>query len=222
MQLVSPIDRYVEVTFQRFCDVLAGAPLREPAADDPVLALRRLGFLVETLTAFALGHSVGRVGELVRRGCGAQVRDAVELQIAELGELPRERTTEVDPRRGDRPLAGELHTRLYARLWLAAGQARTLLQAIERTVSKVAPDRVPALTTILAVLATDDVAVLAFADQLELGWRYFTALATGAPDPTVADDPRWTRGKALWAAWARRVRCEQATRVDRHYIVAIQ
>ncbi len=220
--LVSPIDRYVEVTFHKFCAVLAEAPLREPATDDPVLALRRLGFLVETLTAFALGHAVGRVGELVRRGCGAQVRDAVELQLAELGATPRGQTTDVDLRRGDRPLVGELHTRLHARLWLAAGQARALLQAIERTVGKVAPDRVQALTTILAVLATDDIAVLAFADQLELGWRYFTALATGAPDPAVADEPRWNRGKALWAAWARRVRCEQPTRVDRKYIVAIQ
>ena len=88
--------------------------------------------------------------------------------------------------------------------------------------TRIAPDRVPALTTVLAVLATDDVAALAFADQLELGWRYFVALATDTPDPTVADEPRWRRGRALWAAWARRVRCEQGTRVDRQYIVGIQ
>jgi len=222
MQLRSPIDRYVETTFSKFQDALGEAPLREPIVDDPVRALRLLGFLVETLTAFALGHAVGRVGELIRRGCGARVRDAVECQLAELGATPRGQTTDVDARRCDRPLVDDLHARLHARLWLASGQARVLLHAIERTVAGIAPERGHALTTILAVLATDDVAVLAFADQMELGWRYFTALATGAPDPVVADEPRWRRGRALWAAWARRVRCEQGTRVDRQHIVAIQ
>lgn len=221
MQLVSPIDRYVEATFTRFQDVLAAAPLVEPVTDDPVLALRRLGFLVETLTAFAVGHAVGRVGELVRRGCGARVRETVEAELAAL-TIPRGNITNVDPRRGRRPLVDELQSRMHARLWLAAGQARGLLQAIDRTVARVAPERMPALTTILAVLAADDLVALAFADQLELGWRYFVALVTGAPDPAIADEPRWSRGKALWAAWARRARCDQPPRVDRQYIVAIQ
>ncbi len=222
--LVSPIDRYIDATFTRFQRTLAATRLDEPMVDDPLLALRRVGFLVETLTAFAVGHAVGRVGELVRRTSDASVRQALEAQLATVAIRPAygDRETLIDAPRGVRPLVAELHHRLHARLWLAAGQAHALLTAIDATVARVAPERLATITTTLAVLSEDEALALAFADQLELGWRFFIAIASGLPDPVVADGPRWRRGRALWAAWAQRARGEQVTRPGRDgYIVRV-
>lgn len=210
--LVSPIDRYVDATFQRFQDVLAAAALIEPVAEDPALGLRRLNFLVETLTAFAIGHAVWRVGELLRRGTAPEVRNAIEAELGRLSQTKRDDTATrfaAPPRTTRRPLADELRQQLHGRLWLAATQARALLKAIDRVVAEIAPERAAALTTTLSVLAEDVTGGYAFEDQLALGWRYFVAILDNRPDPQVADDPRWRRGRALWAAWSRRVRGDQ-------------
>jgi len=216
--VVSPIDRYLDVTFTRYQEVLAATPLDEPITADPVIALRRVGYLVETLTAFALGHAVGRVAELLRRSCDSTVRVAIERELVRVGgasERLRDRTTAVDRRRTDSPLVGELRGKLHARLWRAAGHARALLTAIDKTIARLDPERLATITTVLSVLAEDDITALVFADQLTLGWRYFIALAEGRPDPAVGDDPRWRRARALWAAWANRVREDQPTRPTR-------
>jgi hypothetical protein len=63
-------------------------------------------------------------------------------------------------------------------------------------------------------MLTDDTTIaLAFTDQLELGWRFFTAVVEGTPDPAIDEGPRWRRARDLWPAWSRRVR-EPAPRDD--------
>ncbi len=63
------VDHYIDSIFTRYQTELREqlGRLRDPAAVDTSLACRRLECMTETLTAFAVGHSVGRVVEAMRR-----------------------------------------------------------------------------------------------------------------------------------------------------------
>ncbi len=215
------IDRYIDAIFTRYQTALRDevATLREPSIDDVDRTCRRLGCMIETLTAFAIGHAVGRVVEAMRRidgtlaeliGRAAIGRAAIGRALSETG-APVASPSLLPPLhfvadRARRPLVDQLAAQLHQRLCLAARHARILVRAVATTVARHSPLHSPALLAALDLLAGDPAAAFAFGDQLALGWRFFLALVTGEADPELADEPRWQRGRALWSAWSRRMR----------------
>ena len=203
------IDRYIDSIFSRHQTALREltATLAEPHADEVECSCHRLDRLIETLTAFAIGHAVGRVAEVMRRidasldGPIGQAMASTRLASGTIPPLPPLRYLADADRR---PLVDALGARLHVRLGLAAAHARALVRAVAAVVTRAG--RGPALVNALEVLAADPAAAFAFADQLALGWRFFVAALANAPDPQLPDEPRWQRGRELWAAWSRRVR----------------
>ncbi|MBA2540690.1 MAG: hypothetical protein H0V17_13715 [Deltaproteobacteria bacterium] len=218
------IHRYIDTLFDRYqvslreltrgvVDPLAMAP------DLDVDRMRRtLGRLIETLTAFAIGHAVGRVVEAIRRS-DPQLAEPITRAIARVYVgaepapelLPAPRYL-VDAER--RPIVELFAAELHTRICLASREARALVRAAATTVASHAPERMVALVRILERLIDDPTSSFAFTDQLELGWSFFTAVVTDAPDPAIPDEPRWQRGRALWSAWSRRVRGTPVRRTD--------
>jgi hypothetical protein len=210
------ITRYVGATFHSFERALVGtvATLREPRVADPERASRRLGFLVETLSGIALGLAVGQLGQAVRRGLGAAACDAVTEQLARvarggtrpsgvvIGRLDGVPRFLVDAHA--RPLLDELGGHLQARLCGSVEDARALVSSIHGTLLRVAPDRLGAFASLLALLARDDAAAIVFDDHLKAAWDHFCAMVTGKRPAELPEVPRWRSVRATWMAWSRR------------------
>ncbi len=204
-----PIDRYIDSIFNRHQIALREltATLAEPHVDEVECACHRLDKMIETLTAFAIGHAVGRVAEVMRRTDATldapigRAMTSTRLASGTIAPLPPLRYLADADRR---PLVDALGARLHVRLGLAAAHARALVRAVATVVTRAG--RGPALVNALELLAADPAAAFAFADQLGLGWRFFVASLADATDPELPDEPRWQRGRDLWTAWSRRVR----------------
>lgn len=241
------IDPYLDAVFHRFERVLATATARlaEPRVVDLDRthfagsaagelraygmggALRRLELLGETLVGFATGVAVGQVFQAAQRAFGSELTLA---RVAFPRDPPR---THVTPCRylydaDRRPLVDVLGARLQVELRRAVRRARIQLEQQCAAILASAPTRREALATVLDVLANDETAAQAFADQVELGWRYFVAITEGARDPVVDDAPRWRRGREMWQAWSRRARglvpveiCDHAAVVRAGYVMRI-
>jgi hypothetical protein len=80
------------------------------------------------------------------------------------------------------------------------------LARVKHAIERSAPPARAALARTLDRLADDETSALAFADQLALGWRFFTAINTGSCDPVIEDTARWRRGREIWPVWSRRAR----------------
>jgi len=214
------IDRYVDAIFSRYQTILREyvATLAQPAVTDVARACHCLERMIETVTAFAVGHAVGRVVEAMRR-----IDRDLEAPIAEVlttVKLPALTANLLPPLRfvadaSLRPLVDDLAGRLNERLALAARQARILVRAIATAVGA----RRSELANALHLLAIDPTAAFAFGDQLALGWRFLVAVITDTADPAVPDEPRWQRGSALWSAWSRRIRGIRTQ--EREYILRV-
>jgi hypothetical protein len=216
--------RYIDTLFARYQAGLRelATSLVDPlakASDADVVRIRRtLGRLVETLTAFATGHAVGRIVEAIRR-TDPDLAEPITRAVSRV-YVGAESTVEllptprylVDAER--RPVVEVFAAELHQRICLAAREARALVRAVGTTVASLAPDRMVTLVGILDRLTDDPASSFAFTDQLELGWSFFLAVATDAPDPAIPDEPRWQRGRALWSAWSRRVRGTPVQRDD--------
>ena len=221
------IQRYVAVTFARFERTLVKVipTLEEPAPSDPYRAMQRLQLLVETLTGFAIGSTVGWVGTALRRGFGSSVSKAVgnELAlIAKQGITSEKASVLANPPRqflvdADRcPLLDELGTRVQIRLCLAIRHTRQVVTALVAAAEKAAPDQRDSIAATIDLLASDDATELAFADQLTLGWGNLCAVNGGGRAPEVPVTARWQRSRELWRDWSRRARGIQVEKVMDH------
>ncbi len=205
------VDRYIDSIFTRYQAELRAqlAALEDPVVEDTSRACRRLECMIETLTAFAVGHSVGRVVEAMRR-IDSTLVEPMALAIASVGApalisvLPPTRFFADDRR----PILDTLGGLLHQRLALGARHARELIRALATTLTHLG--QAAALGRALLLLTSDPTAAFGFADQLALGWRFFVAVVTDAADPELPDEPRWRRGRALWSVWSRRIRGTKA------------
>jgi hypothetical protein len=208
-----PIEGYVAATFERYERVLMRLipTLEEPRVSDPDLALKRLGFLVETFAGFAVGAAIRPVARSTRSGFGEEVRGRVALLLGRLrhAELPAVSASALDPPRFlrdlDRPLLDALGARLLVRLCQSIPQTRACIAAIHAEVARITPAQLPAFADSLVQLATDDAPALAFSDQLASGWRHYGASLSarrpgGPPEAKRAEDEH-----ALWPVWTRRL-----------------
>jgi hypothetical protein len=179
------------------------ATLADPEVPDMYYARRRLGAMIETLTAFAIGHAVGRVVEAMRRIDGslakpmadamAAVKPAVESMLVPNTYLADAET---------RPIVDTFAGLLHQRIGVAARHARLLLRAVAEVIGS----NGHAFANALELLVKDSTGAFAFADQLAIGWRFLLAVIGDLPDPALPDEPRWQRGRALWSAWSRKIR----------------
>jgi len=221
------IQRYVAVTFARFERTLVTVipTLEEPAPSDPYRAMQRLQLLVETLTGFAIGSTVGWVGTALRRGFGSAVSKVVANElalIAKQGITTEKASMLANPPRqflvdADRsPLLDELGTRVQVRLCLAIRHTRQLVTALVTAAEKAAPDQRESIAQTIDLLASDDATELAFNDQLTLGWQNLCAVNIGARAPEVPTTARWQRSRDTWRDWSRRARGIQVEKVMDH------
>jgi hypothetical protein len=175
----SPVERHVEAQFTRLRGALAlGEMLADPRARNPDTARAHALSFVEVLVGFAIGNAIAHVIPGPRDRLGA---------IAGATRLPRTPVVPRflrDPER--RPIVELVFSQLHFRLCLAEPQVRAALAGGRLT--DVAP------------------AVLAFEDQLALGWRFLCAVIEGKPDPAIDDAPRWRRARLLWPTWSQRAR----------------
>ncbi len=206
------VDRYIDSLFTRYQTELREqlARVQDPAVQDPPRACRKLDCMIETLTAFAVGHAVGRVVEAMRR-IDATLAEPMAQAIAAV--KPPARTSVLPPQRffvddDKRPIVDTLAGQLHQRLALAARHARELTRVLAAALTRLG--QAPALGRALLLLTADPAAAFGFADQLALGWKFFVAVVTDAADPDLPDEPRWQRGRALWSAWSRRIRGTKA------------
>lgn len=197
------VARYVDSIFHRYQSELRQHldTLTDPDVDDVGRACRHLDCMIETLTAFAIGHAVGRVIEAMRRIDGT-LAEPMARAVAAV-RAPAIPNVLPPPRffaDGKRPILDTLGGLLHQRLALAARHARELVHALAAVVPAGAFGRT------LGLLEGDPAAAFAFVDQLALGWRFYVALVTNSVEPVLPDEPRWQRGRALWSAWSRRIR----------------
>ena len=221
------IQRYVAVTFARFERTLVTVipTLEEPPPTDPYRAMQRLQLLVETLTGFAIGSTVGWVGTALRRGFGSSVSKVVANEvaiIAKQGITSEKASLLANPPRqflvdADRcPLLDELGTRLQVRLCLAIRHTRQLVTALVTAAEKAAPDQRDAIASTIDLLAGDDATELAFSDQLTLGWKNLCVINSGGRAPEVPATVRWQRSRDTWREWSRRARGIRVEKVMDH------
>lgn len=197
------VARYVDSIFTRYQTELRRhlATLVDPEVEDVGRACRHLDCMIETLTAFAIGHAVGRVVEAMRRLDGT-LAEPMSRAVAVV-RAPARPSVLPPPRffaDGKHPIIDTLGGLLHQRLALAARHARELVGALAAVVPAGAFERT------LGLLSNDPAAAFAFVDQLALGWRFYVALVTNSVEPVLPDEPRWQRGRALWSAWSRRIR----------------
>lgn len=216
------VDRYIDSIFTRYQTELRAqlAALEDPAAVDTSRACRRLECMIETLTAFAVGHAVGRVVEAMRRIDSTLVEPMAQaiasVQAPAMASVLPPKRFFADDRR---PILDTLGGLLHQRLALAARHAREITRALATTLTRLG--RAAALGRALLLLTGDEEAAFGFADQLALGWRFFVAVVTDDADPELPDEPRWQRGRALWSAWSRRIRGTEMRQPTREFIVRV-
>lgn len=217
------VDRYIDSIFTRYqtelCEQLAS--LQDPAVEDPARACRNLACMIETLTAFAVGHAVGRVVEAMRR-IDATLAEPMAKAIATVKPPPV--TSVLPPKKffpdDKRPILDTLAGQLHQRLALAARHAREIMRVLAAVLTRLG--HASALGRALLLLTGDPAAGFGFAEQLALGWSFFVAVVTDAADPDLPDEPRWQRGRALWSAWSRRIRGGAATKAPvREFILRV-
>ncbi len=208
------IERYVVATFARFeRAVVAQLPaLAEPRVADLDLALRRLGFLVETLCGFAVGAAVGAVAREARRGFGEEVRERVGVLVGRIVEGGSRATaaSELAPperlvRAPGRPLVDAAGGQLLARLRRSMPETRTHVTDIHAEVMRVAPARLPTFVALLERLVGDDAPALAFAEQLVLGWQHYAAMVSERRSVRSPGAGKREGGPGPWRAWTDRI-----------------
>ena len=213
-------DRYIDSIFTRYQSELRThlSALDDPAVEDVGRACRRLACMIETLTAFATGHAVGRVALAMRR-IDATLAGPMAHAIAAVHPpamprvLPPPRFFADDKR----PILDTLGGLLHQRLALAARHARELVRAVASTLTRLG--QAAALGRALLLLAEDPTAAFGFLDQLALGWTFYVAVVTDTADPELPDEPRWQRGRALWSTWSHRIRGTKAP--SREFILRV-
>ena len=237
--LAPAIDAYVAATYRHYERAMTTLI---PAFSEPRFAighrddraLKRLRFLIETLTGIAIGTAVGHVATAMRRRLGDPLRDAVTVPLTQLARiaapsaeggihpiLPRARFLDD----AARPLLNEFGARLHLRLCQSMPACRSHLAAIGDAVDRVAPNQLDSLASVL--LASDDAAALAFGDHLALGWQHYNASIAGSP----VEIPEVIRPRIrdTWRAWTRRLsgpapkreRAQEELRAD-GYMVRIE
>jgi hypothetical protein len=210
MSLEASVHHYVDTLFAGYQAALreVAGSLVEPASFEVARIPRTIDRLLETLTAFALGHALRRVIEYAQPdepALLAELATTIGALDAPQSDPPRRYLADADRR----PMVEALVAALQMRLCLAARHARRVLLGVAATIAKHAPERGARFLQALDRMADPAIAAV-FGDQLALGWQHFAAVVGGRPDPEIPDEPRWQRGRALWSAWSRRVRGTQA------------
>jgi hypothetical protein len=208
------ISAYVEAVSEALGRTLVSSieTLEEPASPaDPERATKLLASVIEMLAGFAIGAAIGLVASAVRRQLPAEVRTAVDRDLAEAtrrcGAVPLDRGHPTLVRsfladRDERPLLDELGTRLQLRLIHAAIDLREALSAIARAIERIAPDQLRWFTSTLTLHARDEMVTERFAHQLQCGWLAYRSVLVNGSLPE--GEP--------WQLWSRRMRGEKPQR----------
>lgn len=201
------IDTYITTTYRRFERVMTTQipTLPEPRVTiDDERALKRLRFLIETLTGVVIGVTVGQVASAIRRKATEPVRAAITEQLARMARSaapPAATGIHPIPRfleDSERALLDRFGSHLHVQLFQSIPVCRTHLA----TIAQVARDHLDELTKIL--MANDDLPALTFADHIALGWQHYTASLT-TPPSAIPDDGVRTRTRDTWRTWTRRL-----------------
>ena len=216
------IARHVGVTTAVLADVLATTldGFAEPRTQDPELAMRRLGYLVETLVGAAAGAVIGRVTSATLRSLGSEVAPVLENQLrAALRRIgPGQKTQSAEALTPElpafvdsstaRPFAEELAVRLHRRL---AHASRDHHQVLTRIASAVPAERAATFLATLASLDEDPMLAHLWSEHLLIAWQCYAAAISDAHDAVPAIPPALASSASCetWRAWLRRVRGER-------------
>lgn len=187
----NPLEIYVIATLGGLDRAVADAVLTEPKVRDATLARWAITCVTETLAGLAIGATIGAVADAIRRTFGVTpvVSTAVEPGPRPAPWLEAERAITA---------VAELKHELRRRLALGHRAVLEMLAPIEDQIA--ARDRA-AYTSVLGVLARDELVAERYAPQLQAGWRCTAAAIESRTIPAI--DP-------LWQRWALRFRRERA------------